>query len=668
MADLSFDPYLGWVNITDPNNIPEDARTVTAEDLLRYEQLGVDVVAKVNEHDARLDEFDSDEAVAISIGEPDSSTRAAVQSMVDQGVEDFQAVIDTIPAQVDAQLATDVPPAVAIAIAADTSIVAATVAAVDAEIAGRDLAEMPELLEDDIAFAVVDEDGRRLWLEAGYDGRPTDYAAGLITEKIGPAITADVEDSLGMEDMSTAVTGLAFVVVDEGGRKTEIEIAEDGRFTQRVVDSIASRLAYPTPPADTSVQVISPSTYSMVVGKTYKLYASDYITALSEDHTVLTPGVVGNYGGYWQYTPAAPASFTLTVKVVDRLAATVVSKAIPVTAYAAPSGAGKRHLAIGDSITRAGNYSYLAANAIPGMTAVGTRTYNDALFATEGRGGWSLSSYFNNIGAAAADSPFLFPTAVANGAKFWGNTEFWRKVSWVAMNTLPTNGYDYDGFQKMARNWGSMASSPVFDVIGYPNTPAEGDVVVDPTQSAGNTFRQYTSGAWVTMSPQPSLAGSTVAFSFSKYMQRFAAAYPNGGPTSISIMLETNDFFTTLDDSSWATWKGRMDTVIASVRAWSATVPFIICLAPTGGPADKWGGETVQKFEFDRRIKDAAQRILAAYDTQSNRDNKVYVSSFLGAVSPANMSDYVHPLTTTGHEDMSAPLAGTLAKLITEGA
>jgi hypothetical protein len=44
MADpISFDPYLGWVNITDPNNVPEDARTITAEDLLRYENLGQDV-------------------------------------------------------------------------------------------------------------------------------------------------------------------------------------------------------------------------------------------------------------------------------------------------------------------------------------------------------------------------------------------------------------------------------------------------------------------------------------------------------------------------------------------------------------------------------------------------------------------------------------------------
>lgn len=55
---ISFDPYLGWVDITDPNNIPADARAITAGDLLRYEQLGINVVARVNEHEVRLDDHE----------------------------------------------------------------------------------------------------------------------------------------------------------------------------------------------------------------------------------------------------------------------------------------------------------------------------------------------------------------------------------------------------------------------------------------------------------------------------------------------------------------------------------------------------------------------------------------------------------------------------------
>lgn len=49
MAKVSFDAYLGWVDVTDPNKIPEDARVIGASDLLRYEKLGQDTAKKFAE-------------------------------------------------------------------------------------------------------------------------------------------------------------------------------------------------------------------------------------------------------------------------------------------------------------------------------------------------------------------------------------------------------------------------------------------------------------------------------------------------------------------------------------------------------------------------------------------------------------------------------------------
>lgn len=50
MADpINFDPYLDWVDVVDPNNIPEGARVVSAADLLRYENLGQAVTARLND-------------------------------------------------------------------------------------------------------------------------------------------------------------------------------------------------------------------------------------------------------------------------------------------------------------------------------------------------------------------------------------------------------------------------------------------------------------------------------------------------------------------------------------------------------------------------------------------------------------------------------------------
>jgi len=46
---ISFDPFLGWVDTTDPDNLPEDVRIIGADDLLRYENFGVAATTAINE-------------------------------------------------------------------------------------------------------------------------------------------------------------------------------------------------------------------------------------------------------------------------------------------------------------------------------------------------------------------------------------------------------------------------------------------------------------------------------------------------------------------------------------------------------------------------------------------------------------------------------------------
>jgi hypothetical protein len=138
---ISFDPYLGWVDVVDPNNVPPDVRTIGAADLLRYEKLGKDAVAKFKEIDDSLADLSADPAIAQAIADPASATRATIQGLVDDGVEQFQAVINDVPAQVATKLNTDVPPAVAAAIAADATIAQAATTAVDTKVAGLSLAK-----------------------------------------------------------------------------------------------------------------------------------------------------------------------------------------------------------------------------------------------------------------------------------------------------------------------------------------------------------------------------------------------------------------------------------------------------------------------------------------------------------------------------------------------
>ena len=106
---------------------------------------------------------------------------------------------------------------------------------------------------NDLAFAVVDDEGHRTWLEAGKDGRPSAHAADKIGEVLtvenapvlaeGVAAKAVVEsiDAVGIEVLP-ALNDLAFSVVDEAGRRTWLEAGQDGKPTQRAIDAIVEKL------------------------------------------------------------------------------------------------------------------------------------------------------------------------------------------------------------------------------------------------------------------------------------------------------------------------------------------------------------------------------------------------------------------------------------------
>ena len=503
---------------------------------------------------------------------------------------------------------------------------------------------------EELLVSFMDLANFRGWLEMKLNGKPSDYAAELVAESQVPYVAAEVAEQ---------VAGLPLPVpmsTESGYVAVWVDLADRVAFGIRADGSTTAGTSSAPAPADPAT-VILPASIPLVVGRTYRLNYAELVEALGPELTV-TVSSSGNgkdLGTYWECTPAAAGTFTLAVSVWDRAGALVTSKSVPVTKYAAPSGAGKRHLAIGDSITRAGNYVGSALTSLAGAASVGTRTYNDGALCVEGRGGWTLDGYMTRFGHTMGDSPFLFPAGISGG-KYLGNVAFWKSVC----HTDP-NGYDYQGFQKIAKGW--TGTSYLYGTDGYPLAPTEGDVVVDPAQAAGATIRQYTSGAWAAMSPQPA-----VEFSFSKYMARYAAAHAAGAPTSISLMLETNDFFSGIDDAKFTAWLGKLNTVIASVRAYSATVPFVVLLAPTGGPSIYWGDQaTVSKFKFDKTMQEAARRILAAVQTPAMEANKVRVASFLGAVAPANMADHVHPVVPAGHDQMAPWLAGMLAKLTTEG-
>jgi hypothetical protein len=100
-------------------------------------------------------------------------------------------------------------------------------------IADRVLRQIPP--DEAFAFVVVDEGGRRTWIEAALDGGLTDHAAAKIGEHIVGAVEQD-----------SAITGLSFAVVDEDGRRTWIEATEAGGPSDYAVAALRSALVADT--------------------------------------------------------------------------------------------------------------------------------------------------------------------------------------------------------------------------------------------------------------------------------------------------------------------------------------------------------------------------------------------------------------------------------------
>lgn len=416
----------------------------------------------------------------------------------------------------------------------------------------------------------------------------------------------------------------------------------------------------PAPAPSSTVRVLLPSTLYLVTGQKYWLDLTRVILGYQSNMRIESAGPEGSDfdGRAWSFKPKNAGKSELAITVKDQQDHILTALSRPVEVFEPGTGINLRHLSIGDSITRAGGYTDLAIRCVLGGKSVGTRTYDNGTIAMEGRGGWTLQRYTARIAQpTGGDSPFVFPRGVA-GNRFRGNTAFWRDVT-----ATDPKGYSYSGFQMIARQW--RTSGPFdYDPNGYPTSPTRGDVVVDPMQPAGIQWRWYDGSVWSPMEPQPN-----TEVSFSKYVQRYNAAFSAGSPTSVSIMLGTVDFLSTPPEELWPLFKQRLDRLIASIREWNAKVPIILIGSPSGGPQSFWTSskQAVTATEFNRRMAEFTDRLYAAYDSQQSRDRDVYVISFLGTVAEDNMADYVHPKMPAGHAQMAPWLAGAVAHLIASG-
>lgn len=103
---ISFDAYLGWVNITNPNQIPADARVIEANDLLRYENFGKKAAEVINE----MGSLASDEGLAsLILSGGSTKTGEAFRSTIGLAVSQMEATATTPTAKINEWLAAQSP-------------------------------------------------------------------------------------------------------------------------------------------------------------------------------------------------------------------------------------------------------------------------------------------------------------------------------------------------------------------------------------------------------------------------------------------------------------------------------------------------------------------------------------------------------------------------------
>ncbi|MDO6587693.1 SGNH/GDSL hydrolase family protein [Salipiger sp. 1_MG-2023] len=130
--------------------------------------------------------------------------------------------------------------------------------------------------ESGMIFAVVDEEGRRTWLEAAPDGGPTTRAAAKVGAMLDGANTPGLLG--GQEIYDESGVGVGFV--DQDGRRTDLEVGPNGKFTDRVVSGLIERMLTDT--------VLSQISQALAVPDNF--YSGPGITCLGDS---LTAGAGG---------------------------------------------------------------------------------------------------------------------------------------------------------------------------------------------------------------------------------------------------------------------------------------------------------------------------------------------------------------------------------------
>jgi len=189
-----------------------------------------------------------------------------------------------------------------------------------------------------------------------------------------------------------------------------------------------------------------------------------------------------------------------------------------------------------------------------------------------------------------------------------------------------------------------------FSSNGFPSSPIVNDLVYD---SAAGQFKYWSGSAWTGIAE----SSLTFQFSFSKYL----SVYGVDTPDVFSLNLGMNDFSGQLiNDANWDIWKGRVETVIASVKVANPSIIFSICTHTVQFGSDN----TASNQDIATRnnnLFQARKRVIGYFDTTAFLNSNVHLVD----IGSAFDGDYGF-----GNEQVKpfSDYTGTLRELIDIGA
>ncbi|SHH40306.1 hypothetical protein SAMN05216361_0053 [Marisediminitalea aggregata] len=99
---------------------------------------------------------------------------------------------------------------------------------------------------ESIAYSVVDENGLRTWIESDLSGNPTTNSIDKIKQTgeflDSSEIIENISSQTGSESFNSSISGVAFALVDESGRRTWLEADLNGDPTSQSVNRMAAAL------------------------------------------------------------------------------------------------------------------------------------------------------------------------------------------------------------------------------------------------------------------------------------------------------------------------------------------------------------------------------------------------------------------------------------------